>query len=29
HPALTPLADILIPALPSGTPENLQHLRLP
>lgn len=27
HPALTQLADILLPALPKPTPENLQHLR--
>lgn len=27
HPALTQLADILIPALPEPTSENLQHLR--
>jgi N-acetylmuramate 1-kinase len=29
HPALAKLADILIPALPEPTPENLQLLRLP
>lgn len=29
HPALTQLADILIPALSEPTPENLQHLRQP
>lgn len=29
HPDLTQLADILIPALPEPTPENLQILRLP
>ncbi len=29
HPALSQLADILIPVLPEATPENLQYLRQP